>query len=724
MTSNDAALVDDEEWEYPVNNVYQHYIVECMHLKHIKMGKVTAETEYPKTMQFSKDELLTLTPSDIKRYLYFKAFHKTHPGPDDYPKFHRAGSLSKVKQGVSWFMPNKNVPWIEGRGGNPTRHCTVQGVIKKVEEMEARNLGSDANDKRPYSDAEFNKVLEVFRRDFSDFDHKIKYPTMTLWAYHLIHRVDDTSNFKVGAPHGCIEWPFAIKTRTRWSKNVKKMKHCPDQILFGSEDWLTCVLLWLSIYLESWLMDYPNADLMWTSSRGEKAAKNVKKNYGNNVAKIWKLEEFKALQDTTGDDQDRGLGTHSERKYSADKAKTLGAKENQIEYRGRWLGEKGSRVVARVYVRADEPFIDAFVAGLLCNGGPIRYEFRDGCAMDDNWLFTQVIPNIRQRFIRDDRFCRIMGLCMLWAAFHVDASEFLPSVEVDRIRSSYQLAKGEQDENPVIKIKLVINPVNEYEVDIVDQSAELAENEEGRARRSTAANGGISNEQILAHLQQEQRRRQQWEAKIEAEVSAIKPFVDIKFQQLVTNQRRFGGTISQAFARQSPQYQQRNRYHQAAVYQQQQQRGVVTPQAPRQPPTLPPRPPPPPPRVSNQRVRLGISPYAKLEKNLKNLHEFWEEYMFGIGENKAAKDFTKDERNGQGKPAANKYSRRLKIWRLQAYLTRVGYTIEAANQRIIDVYGHDKPTPIIFMIMNEQKNPAYQFVGSQRFNPRFIVNTN
>ena len=98
--------------------------------------------------------------------------------------------------------------------------------------------------------------------------------------------------------------------------------------------------------------------------------------------------------------------------------------------------------------------------------------------------------------------------------------------------------------------------------------------------------------------------------------------------------------------------------------------------------------------------------------------------MFGIGDNKPAKDWTTDERNGQGRPLRNKYSRRNKVWRLQSYLVGAGYTIEAANQKIIDVYETDKPTPIIMIIGNEQKNPNYSYIGSQRFNPRFIVNPN
>ena len=96
-----------------------------------------------------------------------------------------------------------------------------------------------------------------------------------------------------------------------------------------------------------------------------------------------------------------------------------------------------------------------------------------------------------------------------------------------------------------------------------------------------------------------------------------------------------------------------------------------------------------------------------------------------MGNNKPAKDFSKDDKNGQGRPFKTMYSRRMKIWRrLQSYLVRVGYTPEAANAKIVEVYGTSTPTIIIVMIGREQKNPNYPFIGKQRCNPRFIVNEN
>jgi hypothetical protein len=58
---------------------------------------------------------------------------------------------------------------------------------------------------------------------------------------------------------------------------------------------------------------------------------------------------------------------------------------------------------------------------------------------------------------------------------------------------------------------------------------------------------------------------------------------------------------------------------------------------------------------------MGLfSPNARLEPNIRTLADLWEEYEFGIGTNKAAKNFTKDEVNGQGDSFKVMYGRHAK----------------------------------------------------------------
>ena len=173
---------------------------------------------------------------------------------------------------------------------------------------------------------EFMKHLEMLRAH-DDFNTRMKYPMMSIWANHLIHRIDDTSHFTVGAPHGNIEYPFTLKTRTKWSKNVKRMKQCPDQIILASEDWRTCAILWYAIYLELWLRKHPTAKLLFSTNLNEKkGAIQAKTNYHNRISKVvWDKQEFKDPHDETGDTAEKGLGKHSLRKYATERSKRKGS---------------------------------------------------------------------------------------------------------------------------------------------------------------------------------------------------------------------------------------------------------------------------------------------------------------------------------------------------------------------------------------------------------------
>jgi hypothetical protein len=267
MTDHDE---DDSGWAFPKRPRLDHYIRSLMSFKHDRWND-----KYPKGTEFTKDELLTLRPIDVRRWLCMRAFHKPDPDwqNDCGPTYERASSLGKAKHGVSVYMPNQHAAWIEGRGGNPTLHHSVLKVINDVTALETKGKGRKANDKRPYRQPEFDKLLEILRA-FCDFDNRWKFPMMTLWAYHLIHRVDDTAHFKVDAPHGCHEWPFAVMTKTSWSKNVRSMPQCPDQILMGSADWKNCILCNLANYMEMWIGQNQNVKHLFTNNEDEEKMAN------------------------------------------------------------------------------------------------------------------------------------------------------------------------------------------------------------------------------------------------------------------------------------------------------------------------------------------------------------------------------------------------------------------------------------------------------------------
>ena len=543
---NAAAVFEDEAWEYPVNHKHQQYISECMSFFH---GR--ADLPYDRNKTFSKDELLELRPSDIKKFLCFKAYHDPNPGPTDYPVYARAESLKKAKSAISFFMVNKGVAWIDGVGGNPTRHPIVKAAIAKVEALETRGLGVPPNTKRAYRDAEFNMILSKFR-EWQDFDHMIKFPMMTLWAHHLIHRIDDTCHFKVNAPHGNVEFPFTIKTRTTWSKNVTSMKNCPDQIVMGSDDSKTCALLWLSLYLEQYLSMHPSAKFLFTTKTDEKKAPDsIKQQYRSRINKVvWQTEEFKALTDETGDEALQGVGTHSGRKRASTKAQRMGATSLQVEFRGRWVGEQGRRVVSRVYIDSDDTYTDAFVASLLCEGGAVKYELKDDFStVTDNWLYVECVPNIRERYSQDPRFCRVMALCYLWAVFDQETSEFLCPIDVDRIRTNFQRLHGDVEGNPVAKIKLSIVKLN-GSLDIIELSDGAPPNAGNQTVVAAAVPQAGNSNEVLGYMQRVERSITGELQAIRNEQASARRWMGEQIDKVIVNQRRFGGTIGQALNRQ------------------------------------------------------------------------------------------------------------------------------------------------------------------------------
>ena len=174
----------------------------------------------------------------------------------------RSSTIEQAKKAVSFYMPYNRPAWING-GGNPTKHSMVLKVIHDIKQTEARRQGVKTKAKRPLREKEFCVALKLLREQ-TDFDHRYKYPTMCLWQYHLIGRSDDTVHFEVQDPKGHPEFPFALQTTVRWSKNVHEERACPDQILFGAMDDTYYIFLVLGTYLEGFLERHPNAHYLFT----------------------------------------------------------------------------------------------------------------------------------------------------------------------------------------------------------------------------------------------------------------------------------------------------------------------------------------------------------------------------------------------------------------------------------------------------------------------------
>ena len=75
---------------------------------------------------------------------------------------------------------------------------------------------------------------------------------------------------------------------------------------------------------------------------------------------------------------------------------------------------------------------------------------------------------------------------------------------------------------------------------------------------------------------------------------------------------------------------------------------------------------------------------AKLLNHPKTLSILWREYMFGVGRNKPARDFTTLERNT--KDNKNVYTRRKPFWLLVGRMTNAGWNDQVACEMIQETY--------------------------------------
>ena len=88
---------------------------------------------------------------------------------------------------------------------------------------------------------------------------------------------------------------------------------------------------------------------------------------------------------------------------------------------------------------------------------------------------------------------------------------------------------------------------------------------------------------------------------------------------------------------------------------------------------------------------------ATLSGTPRTLDQLWDEYMDGIGGQKPARLFTREERGA----CKHKYHRRKVVWDRIALLINAGLTAQVACDRIYDVYGH---APTVTHIINSLRN--------------------
>ena len=105
----------------------------------------------------------------------------------------------------------------------------------------------------------------------------------------------------------------------------------------------------------------------------------------------------------------------------------------------------------------------------------------------------------------------------------------------------------------------------------------------------------------------------------------------------------------------------------------------------------------------------NIAHVTELSKLPKTLHALWQEYEFGSGNRKPAKDFTANERGR----VRYKYYKRKFFWHKVSEMIRRGMTSQVACDRIYEVYGPNQSiTNILIQLKRDDldrgEHPALQ----------------
>ena len=93
---------------------------------------------YEKNHEFSEQELGTITPIQIVRWMSLKVYGTPDPEYDANPTEGRSSSLVYYKKALSFFMPNSGWPWnalSNPPAGNPTKSGPVNDLIKRVNDL-------------------------------------------------------------------------------------------------------------------------------------------------------------------------------------------------------------------------------------------------------------------------------------------------------------------------------------------------------------------------------------------------------------------------------------------------------------------------------------------------------------------------------------------------------------------------------------------------------------
>lgn len=615
---------------------------------------------YPSDKVFSAQELGVLKPEDIHRWMCWKIYGNPTPGNDAQPKM-RSSTIQYWKKAISYFMPTDS-GWNDAvEAGNPTKSKLINRLHKAVKKAETRGQGKPSRADRKFTDDEFDRALDLLGSNGSSavVDRR-RFQAMVKFQYHLIGRCDDTAHVKKEVIRESTQFAGHLVAQMRWSKNVTDERDCPNQLIMGSMNPKYCVELGLALFLEKWIGDGEGAISQWLFANGtttrsdevtdqDKEAASLKTAYSRYVTKAV-LESPSFVKDGPGQ-----LGTHSIRKIAVTNCRQRGCSKDECDYRARW---KFSRRMQDTYTDTQLNWPDIKAGSKLCQGGVCKYKVKEGLGITDQWLATEICPNIAGAF--DHRVAAILAKPLLWACFE-------PNVMTEVPNELYQTVCGkirasnlnlEQGVNPIEKVELIPSQTD-GNVDMDEVPLDEGE---------IAAGGGTFRRNQEMNVAVYAKVRRTAERVVEMQHLEVTEFAELKKRLIklermihslcVAPARIVGGGGRATTAAGAP-------------------------------------------------IRVGIPAaptdgQAVLCRGPKTLEVLWDEYVNGVGGNKPAREWTPRER-GRKKSKAT-FSKRLRFWRCMTRLINGGCTVSVAIRRIHQVYGYGSITSILDKMQEHEGN--------------------
>ena len=550
--------------------------------------------------------------------------------------------------------------------------------------METRKQGKKSNADRPMEPSEFEQAIALLEGT-QNFDARYRYPAMLKTQFHFIARGDDAAHMKKENIEQSAVYPWTLTGRLRWSKNVLEERDCPKQIILGANDPRYCVLLALSIFEESWIERGGGTEGPWLFCDGDGTGyvevpagggdddddddDDANEGDGNgqvdprkdsidavrtkeSCARTLRNNVFRNQAFVRAPFQEP-LGMHSVRKYGTTWARRRGILKDFVDYRARW--KRGVRMQDR-YADMDLPWLDIKTASALCIGGAVKYKVKEGCGISDQWIAQNVAPGIASQF--NAAVAAILGKSLMWAVFDPETSSLVPASLRLRIVAAYNTlgedARLADDQNPIEKAPLICYE-NEGVVVIDEMPNDAPMVAPGAGGQVVGGHEPVG-----------------WRNAMYAKVSNLEQRVVVMQNNQASHYNAIDSRLRSVEAN--------------------------TGRIALQPVVRPVR------GVGVDEDGGGNVGAATLSRCPRNLYVLWQEYEFGLGGRKPARQFTSAER-GRVK---FKYSRRKIIWGAIDRMVRGGATAQVAIDRIYEVYGRLNVSAMATAMREDEKHGGHQ----------------